>query len=289
MILSPLPISEFYKLKQEMIDFNCDHWVAYHGDFRDIIYNGDTHRFFLSNIPRYEENEGKSGYHLCSVVKREVRIWLEKHNQEPPPYRIDYMEQCINAEVIKANIGKSCTSIDIDSCYWKTLYNLGFIPTHVFIKGLSGGDGWKKARNASIGSLGKIERRRHYIGDKELTNDYYIIPDKIDAFGAVRHAVISHVWHDIFKPLIQLISNELLMFFTDSVYVKSKAIPIVMDFLKDKNYNFKLKNYDVEGIDTVNKRIYWYDYEGRQCDDGFTYNKSFPYSEDLLIENIDFS
>jgi len=167
-------------------------------------------------------------------------------------------EELFNPTALISNAGEDMWSIDIDDCYWTTLYKLGYINFFLYIKGLKNKK-WKKGRNASVGSLAAKSRIMEFIGSEQIGQTTTILPD--EKLCAVRNHVIYDVW-EIFSYLIQILEDNFLMFFKDCVYVKNvKSKDLVVNYLHIKGHKCKIRHHNLTSFNAEKKYASWSCYE----------------------------
>ena len=197
------------------------------------------------------------GFHICKMVKSDVMKFIEDN----PDYEyttkelIDRDLNHVNHDECVKSIGKSVFAVDINDCYWDTIFKLGFITQKTYLNGLKKKE-WKTGRNSSIGSLKKDEWVTEYKGStiierKPAYNDPRVV--------AIRTEVRSYV-HSMFKELMELLDNRYLMYFTDCLYVgEYKDALTCMKFFESKGYGSKINVYEIDKIE--NSAVYWHDYK----------------------------
>lgn len=194
------------------------------------------------------------GFHLSKLVKKDVRAYIEKRNGKMPLYGCDYREQGINVEGIRNAIGRNSISIDVNDCYWRTAYLLGYITKETYVKGKRKKE-WKIGRNASIGSLMKVVVVRNYVnGVIDPTTSMRIAPDA--SLVNVRHHIIGTVYQ-MFEELRAMLGNSFYMFLTDCVFTDAVNINRVKKFFREKMYECKVDSVEFTELDMKARTVKW--------------------------------
>ena len=132
------------------------------------------------------------GVHMVNAVRRNVDAYIENGGEIP---KIEFKPKLIlyNFEQIDKALTKSPVdltfAIDINACFFRTAFNLGYITESLYLKG------WEKRKKnklgllASIGSLNKHETIQEYkngVLDKEYMNweqHRHIVEEILDKHG----------------------------------------------------------------------------------------------------------
>lgn len=199
------------------------------------------------------EGVGK-GFHLSKLVKKDVRAYIEKRGGKIPIYGSDYLEQGINIEGVIKALGRNSISIDVNDCYWRTAYLLGYITKETYVKGKRKSD-WKIGRNASIGSLVKTVVIRNYVnGVVDPNTSKRISPDP--AFVNVRNHIIGTVYQ-MFEELRIMLGSSFYMFLTDCVFTDALNVNRVKKFFREKMYDCKVDAVEFTELDLKFKTVKW--------------------------------
>ncbi|NJL75304.1 MAG: hypothetical protein HC892_10000 [Saprospiraceae bacterium] len=135
-------------------------------------------------------DESMKGVHLCRMVnkflideKPKVKEYDKKGFNIPTNF---YVKN--NLDIKK----KICLySFDLNSCYWTTAFNLGFISKKIYNNGIKGGSEFKEARNIALGTLAKRVTAYVFDGAKGHYEDNYNY--EFDYLANYRHAIVEHV------------------------------------------------------------------------------------------------
>lgn len=236
---------------------------------------------------RYFDDSGENkqnGFHICNMVKRDVTKWLEEHPEfNYHAHMKNYTEQIFNLDKIEKNKGKKMIGIDINSCYFNTIFNIGYITPKTFKLGNKKVEEWKLGRNASVGSLAKIETICAY--EKGRRTKKIVIGEgetKDDLLSRKRQAVRHHVIGCVYKMFVELIDDVLkgdfYMFLTDCIYTDEKNLKKVQKFFKEKKYTTKYRHYIINNLNREKRMVSWQDVEKQK-------EKWYLYASHQLINN----
>ena len=182
--------------------------------------------------------------------------WLEVNTIQSYPH--NYKEQMFNVSAIERNLGEMIVAVDIDSCYWRTAYKLGYITEKTYIAGLQKSK-WKTGRNAAIGSLASTESVTPYNNGFPDRLRQYIVK-KNEGHQNIRHHIIDTVYQ-LFWQLFKEIGDNFLMFLTDCVYAKYDQLRYIENYLRGNAYRFKIHTVEFTELDKRNQKVKWLDYD----------------------------
>jgi hypothetical protein len=252
-------------------------YLTSRGDEYDVVISGTTEKIRLNNktyVPFNAENMIGSGYHLANMVKADVKQWLENSVRVDENAEInyfgerygddwleknksvlvrrgrDYSEQGFNLDSTEKNIGKVLVSIDINDCYWQTAFNRGWITEKTYTGGLRKKE-WKVGRNASIGSLCKVEMITTYkngvIARDSMGKIRRKITRKEAGYQYIRHNIIGFIC-DMFIELANILGDDFFMYLTDCVFTTMERKKEVEDFFKKYGYTCKAKTFEFTNL-----------------------------------------
>lgn len=208
----------------------------------------------------YFDGVGGMGFHICNLVKKDIEEWIKKNKGfDYKKYQdANYNEQFFNIKKIENNIGKPMRGIDVNGCYFNTMFKLKYITKRTYDMAYKKAEEWKTGRNASVGMLAKQVRYSLYEFKKGVRwrMDRIVVSDKRKQ--AIRHHIIGHVWKT-FQKLFGELNNDYYMFLTDCIYVDPKHLEKVQEFFESSGYTSKYKDFTLTKIDKVKRRIYWWD------------------------------
>lgn len=258
-----------------------------------ISVSGSMETLTIGNKTYVREDIGEfsgKGFHLSKMVKQDVADYLEEHG-EVDSHGHDYMEQMFDLNNINRVVGKtdeSIVAIDINDCYWKTIYNLGYITNKTYLAGRRKKE-WKLGRNASIGSLAKTKVVVPYENGKMVLSKKQTIKQP-EGFVNVRSHVINHVYR-MFEDLRHELGTHFFMFLTDCVFVNVRQLGRVKKYFKLRGYDCKHSVVEFTDVDYVNRIIKWKkfpDYEVNTDGSikylGFVKDKYYCYSSNQVVQ-----
>lgn len=256
------------------------------GDEYDVVISGTTEKIKLNNrtyVPFDSETMIGSGYHLAKMVRSDIEHWLDasvrvssdeevrffgkkygddwlsKNNSTLVKRGRDYSEQAFNVNAIENNINKILVSIDINDCYWQTGFNRGWFTEKTYTAGLRKKE-WKIGRNASIGSLCKVEMITTYRGGIIARDSLGKIRRRIirkeAGFQYVRHNIIGYVC-DMFIELANILGDDFFMYLTDCVFTTMERKKEVEDFFKKHGYSCKSKTFEFTNVYRDDRVVEW--------------------------------
>lgn len=244
------PKDKFNEIQEYLVTHKKNFVLVNSGSTKKIIYG----RYTYSCVDT--DKIAGSGFHLSPMVKKEIDAYILAHQGEQIGNNKPYKEQLFNLKGLQANIGRVGFAIDINDCYWRTLYKLGYISQKLYLYGLRKKE-WKMGRNATIGGLIKQEITMPYVNGKENRIDRVKTPINKDYY-AIRNHVISHVY-DMFMELYKLIGDDFCMFLTDCIFTVPNRYKIIKSFFDSKGYKVKVKEVEFVKLDDDTNTIHWYE------------------------------
>lgn len=248
------------------------------GDQFSIINSGVTEKLLYKDKTYIRVDKSQltgQGYHLSNIVKRDIKKYLDSGFDYDKRGK-DYSEQQFNEDAIEKNIGNLIISIDVNDCYWQTAYNLGYITKKTYEGGLRKKE-WKIGRNASIGSLAKIEVITAY--DKgSVVKDHLGKPKKtvlnpLEGYQEIRHNIVGYVC-DLFKKLSGVLKNDMCMVLTDCVFTTIERRKEVEQFFLDYGYKCKFKCIEFVEFKKNERVVKWIELKNPSKIKYYMYNES---------------
>lgn len=228
-------------------------------DFTEYI-SGSTRRIKFRSL-EYAYVDIKSnaglGFHISRMLKADVDRWLEKNRHELQHHLRAYKEQMYNIEAIKKSIGQPLVAIDINDCYWTTVWRLGYITDETYYAAKRKKE-WKIGRNASIGSLSKSEVSTPYRNGKPIASQRKVVRSRIE-YQYIRNHVINKVY-EIFYRLFLELQDTFFMFLTDCVFTTPANYNYVVKFFQTEGYSVKMKPIEFLKVDEAERKILWLDF-----------------------------
>lgn len=202
------------------------------------------------------------GVHMVNAVRRNVDAYIENGGEIP---KIEFKPKLIlyNFEQIDKALTKSPVdltfAIDINACFFRTAFNLGYITESLYLKG------WEKRKKnklgllASIGSLNKHETIQEYkngVLDKEYMNWEYK-----NRYSPFYWSVINYV-AEVMMEIANALNEDFYMWLTDCVYIDKQHRHIVEEILDRHGYDYKDFYIEFEGLNP--KEVKWFDFKSRE-------------------------
>ena len=249
--------TDLNKLQNNKTNFQ----VVSSGLTRKIIFNqkeDKSKRLYFG----HQKSDILPGVHMVNAVRRNIDNYIESGKPIP---KLEYRPKLVlyNFMEIEKAINKNprdlTNAIDINACYFKTAYNLGFINEDLYIKG------WEKRKEnklgllASIGSLNKHETIETYKNGKLRTTDTnWEYKNKYSPFY---WAIINKV-AEVMMEIAHALGENFYMWLTDCVYVDRDKKKIATDIL-DK-YGYDYKSFYIEFTDLRGRQLNWYDFKANE-------------------------
>jgi hypothetical protein len=250
--------ADMVKLQNNKLDFQ----VISSGLTRKILFNKkdkvQNKRLYFG----HQKSDILPGVHMVNSVRRNIDAYIDSGKPIP---KIEYRPKLVlyNFKQIEKAINKSprdlTNAIDINACYFKTAYNLGFISENLYKKS------WEKRKEhklgllASIGSLNKHETIETYKNGKLKTTDTnWEYKNKYSPFY---WAIINYV-AEVMMEIAHSLGDDFYMWLTDCVYIDRDNKKIVTDILDKHGYDYK--SFYVEFTDLQARKLEWYDFKANE-------------------------
>jgi hypothetical protein len=159
----------FLANKEYLCNIKADFDYISSGSVNRIIYN--DREFLWVDV---STSSGR-GHHLNKLFMKDIDNYILKNDGKVAHWDNNYREQMFNISAIEKNLNKQLIMIDINDCYWRTAYLLGYITESTYIKGRKRKE-WKIGRNACIGSLCKTTITQGYTDGKIDIRLFYSYP-----------------------------------------------------------------------------------------------------------------
>lgn len=261
--------------KRALIRNKRDFEVVTEGSVERVRYNDKVYTYVdLKDI-------GGRGHHLSRMFMADVDRWLEINAENQVKYDNNYREQMFNVHAIEKSIGNQLVMIDINDCYWRTAYLLGYISEMSYIKGMKT-KSWKVGRNACIGSLSKTKVITPFKGGEPQYKLRKVVKPN-PQYQYIRNHIIWEVYN-LFNELFLQLGNTFYMFLTDCLVTEYDKLKEVQKFLNGKNYRCKHKPIEFLSVDRVNKKISWLDFQSSNIDE-YGRDKKAPKEKYYIYSN----
>ncbi len=217
--------------------------------------DGVIHRFHGAD----NDTSMMVGSHVCWAVRRDVLNRIKNDQYDMPKYTDSSYCPTVyyNRDNVLKNVGNEMHCIDIKNCYFETAYNTLIIGERVYDMGFREAKPYKRARNAAIGSLGKVTRRQEYKDGVPLKPI-----SKADGLKDARLHVLFTVW-EMATEIIDALGNDFYMFLTDCFYFDKKRKDVVMKILKKHGYKYRSFMGDIISLEPISgyvDKVHWYDH-----------------------------
>ncbi len=247
----------------DKFDRNFLHHQNHKSDFK-IIYSGLSRKMVFdggSRVFRYFGEEGTGfvdGAYFSSMVKRDVDKYLE--NNDPPSAPNDKPNLChFNLGQIPYVIGQPVQALDLNNCYFRTAYNLGYITEKTYKNAMDKIKHKKKIKDGllvSIGMLNKLDLEETYKDGvcvhKRLLDDIY------KKYSPFYWKIIQSVY-DFLMDIAQYLGRDFYMCLMDCIYFNLERRADVIEYMKTKPYNYKLFICEFTEIDHI--KVKWDDWK----------------------------
>lgn len=245
----------FLANKDYLMKIKADFDYISSGSVNTIVY-GDREFTYVDL-----SSSGGRGHHLNKMFMKDIDDYIAKNEQNIPRWDNNYREQMFNLDAIEKTLGKQLVMIDINDCYWRTAFLLGYITESTYIKGKKRKD-WKIGRNACIGSLIKTKSIQGFTNGKPDPDKRKIVRTPI-AHQMIRNHIIGHVFR-MFDTLFQQMGDTFYMFLTDCLVTSYDKKRKVEEYFIQEGYRIKSKPIEFTAIDRKNKRIDWFDFSAKK-------------------------
>ena len=258
-------IKSFHNFLDSHMDLKSDFKVISSGMSRIVEFeDGLRYRFFGKNLKSKID-----GAYFVTSVRNQIDKYIAKKgivavNEKPNI-------QMFNPRAIDSYHDKPVCCLDLNSCYWRTAYLLGFIDEPLYNKGVE--SGLKKGLLVSIGALNKMPSIQHYKNGERISrtfdNEYN------SKYSPFYWAIICKV-RDLMMEVYKVLGDDLYMWLTDCAFVKpSKQQKVITIFEK---YGFPYKVYTSNFVESTENGVIWFDCKSNKL-------KNMYYADRLINEN----
>ena len=274
--------TDIEKLQKNKADFK----VVSSGLTRKIIFNSKTEDKQKRLYFGHKKSDILPGVHMVNAVRRSIDKYIESGGKVP---KIKYRPKLIlyNFQQINNNLANKPVdliyAIDINACFFKTAYNLGYISKSLYEKGWAKRKENKLGLLASIGSLNKHETIEEYKNGKlKSTNTNWEYKNKYSPFY---WHIINYV-AEVMMEIAHNLGDNFYMWLTDCVYIDRDCKKIVTEILDKHEYDYK--SFYIEYTSIHPKQLFWYDFKANE-EKYINHNILLNYSQNYtpFIENED--
>lgn len=240
-------ITDFARHKNVQTTAKSNFKVISSGMSRTIEFdNGYKQRFFgirgaSSIIP---------GSYFVGMLKKSIDRYIAKKGivaKQGKP-----MIQMFNVDAIKKVVDKPITCIDLNLCYWRTAFLLGFMDEDLYVKGMKSGH--KRGMLVSIGALNKTKLIEHYEDGKLVSKSFD--ENYSSTYSPFYWAVLNKV-NDLAMEIYKALKDDMYMWLTDCAFISTDRQKEVEGIIK--KYGFNSKHY-VSNFSYIDERnVEWFD------------------------------
>lgn len=206
------------------------------------VDGADIKREFVKNYYKTK------GLHIVAMTYNSVRERILSGEYVPKntdTARIDPPNSFYNEDILlKMSSGEEIIAVDINSCYFNTLFQLGAISEKVYKSAFRKKSEYKDARNIAVGSLGRVGYITEYDGEKEMKG-----LERRDT-AVVRLDVIDTVYNRSLKIAKEL-GSDFLFFLTDCFFIRPQGLKLLKLLLDKHLYTYKVENIRLLGAEIV--------------------------------------
>jgi hypothetical protein len=242
-------------------------------NFMEVSYGITKKIIYGKNTFIFSGNKGEprpKGMHLIGMVKRDIdNLITQSYNPVIDEYEIwDKIPKIPQKKPHLTSVnyrnchwfgtGVQMLAIDINHCYWRTAFMLGYITEDTYLKGIERDD-FKKARLISIGTLGKMLTVKMY-EDGTKTKEYIDDRDYLK-YGRFFWHIISKIY-ELLQELISELKDDFLMYLTDCVFIDETKRDVVMSIMSKHGY--AAKEYFATFTNVDNNKLNWITDKGEE-------------------------
>lgn len=229
-----------------------DFKVTSRGMSRIVEFNsGKKVRFFGQAGVKTNNIEGAF---FVRMVKTEIDKFIEVNGGLPKKEPV--ISQTFNCSSIKKVLNKPICYLDLNLCYWRTAYLLGYISTKLYNRGLD--SGFKKGMLVSIGALNANPLIQQYEDGKVVYTKH---DDELNAkYSPFYWSIIGKV-NDLMMEVFKELGDDFYMWLTDCAFIAPERQGEVMGIFE--KYGFPYKSYTSDFTYCDDNTVEWYD-----CKDG---------------------
>jgi hypothetical protein len=205
--------------------------VVSYGSTKKIIYG--KHTFLFSGLKGQKKPKGM---HLIGMVKRDVDKLIKQDKIPQIPAKKPYLTFIHHRHLEFYGEGEEALAIDINHCYWRTAFLLGFIEGSLI----------------AIGTLGKVLTIRKY--KDGIKNQEFVDDKEYKKYGGFFWEVILKI-NELMLELWQVLKEDFLMFLTDCVVVDPKKKDVATAIMEKHGYS--TKSYKLIFTDIEHNKVAW--------------------------------
>lgn len=231
-----------------------DFMIVSYGLTRKIIYG--KYSFIFNGL----KGEKKPlGTHLISLVKKDIDKLIESGVTPPKiPEKKPYLTFIHHRNLDWYGIGQEALAIDVNHCYWRTIFLNRRITEETYLKGIEKNE-YKDGRLIAVGTLGKILTVRKYKAG--IKTEEYIDDRDYLRYGGFFWEVICKVYA-LLLDLWQQLKEDFLMFLTDCVVIDPNKSELAKQIIEKHGYGHK--EYKVVFTELTESKVAWITEKGEK-------------------------
>ena len=227
---------------------------------KTLIFDTGIKYNYFSN----DKGSRVEGAYFVNMVRSSIDKYIDKNGLQELSEQNPNV-QTFNLDGIALAGDNEITCLDLNSCYWRSAFLLGYIDEVLYEKGVK--SGFKKGLLISIGSLNKLKHIEKY------ENGVKVGKSTIDEVYRERYApfywnIISKV-RDLMMQVYDVLGDEFYMWLTDCAFINPDCYDKVKEVFDSNGYPFKEYKARFTKFDGIT--VYWDDYKAEQ-------NKQMPIS-----------
>lgn len=212
-----------------------------------VFDSGIKYRFFGHGS---RANNVIKGAFFVKMMRSSIDKYIETYGIVVSPEKPT--AQTFNPDAIKEVIGQPITCLDLNLCYWRTAYLLGYIDEKLYNKGID--SGYKGGMLISIGALNALPLIEHYEDGKIVTKSFD--NERHAKYSPFYWSIIAKV-NDLMMEVYKELKDDMYMWLTDCAFIKtSRQNEVIAIF---KRYGFPFKTYTSDFLYCDDKQVEWFD------------------------------
>ena len=190
------------------------------------------------------------GVYFVSMVRNSIDKYIEKYGIAKKRDKV--IAQTFNVESISKVLGKPVACLDLNLCYWRTAFLLGYIDFELYKKGIESGH--KRGMLVSIGALNKNPLIQHFENGKEVSKSFD--SELNGRYSPFYWQVIGKV-NDLMMEVYRELGDDFYMWLTDCAFVSNDRINDVIAIFDKYGFPHKFYTSDFESVDM--DFVKWFD------------------------------
>ena len=190
------------------------------------------------------------GSYFVGMMKKSIDKYVDKFGVVP--HQGKPIIQMFNAPSIERIGEKPIACIDLNLCYWRTAFLLGFINEDLYQKGMASGQ--KRGMLVSVGALNKLPIVEHYEDGKQISKSFDTIYNS--KYSPFYWAILNKV-NDLAMEIYKELKDDMYMWLTDCAFVSMDKFEHVTNIIEKYGFNYKsyVSNFTYIG----ENKVEWFD------------------------------